>query len=166
VDKGRLFVRAPRLAGDVDLAQQRRTSALLAVDGSVAEVPVEIDLEAPLFACEGFTRRRVPSQSPETRPRPRWPRVDRIEAGNIPMAGLIELISGDVDRIIVDKTGFSAPFNLVLDFAAAPAPGSPFISSGPSIFEALNDQLGLQLLPGEAPLDVLVIESADQPVVN
>ena len=125
-----------------------------------------IDLEAPLFACEGFTRRRVLSQSPETRPRPRWPRVDRIEAGNVQMSALIDLISGDVDRIIIDKTGFTAPFNLLLDFAAAPDPGSPFISSGPSIFEALEDQLGLQLLPAEAPLNVLVIESADRPLVN
>ena len=82
------------------------------------------------------------------------------------MSALIDLISGDVDRIIIDKTGFTAPFNLLLDFAAAPDPGSPFISSGPSIFEALEDQLGLQLLPAEAPLDVLVIERADRPLVN
>lgn len=125
-----------------------------------------IDLEAPLFACEGFTRRRVLSMSPETRPRPRWPRVDRIEAGNISMSALIDLISGDVDRIIIDKTGFTAPFNLLIDFAAAPVPGSPFISSGPSIFEALEDQLGLRLLPTEEPQDVLVIENAEQPPAN
>ena len=125
-----------------------------------------IDLEAPLFACEGFTRRRVLSQVPETRPRPRWPRVDRIEAGNIPMSVLIDLISGDVDRIVIDKTGFAAPFNMLLDFAAAPEPGSPFISSGPAIFEALEDQLGLRLVPAETPLDVFVIEYAQQPSVN
>ena len=39
-----------------------------------------IDLEAPLYIFDG-SRRRVLSQSPETRPTPRWPRVDRIEAG-------------------------------------------------------------------------------------
>jgi bla regulator protein BlaR1 len=121
-----------------------------------------IDLEAPLYGCGSF-RRGVLSQSPETRVRPRWPRVDRIEAGAISISAMIDLISGDLDRVVVDRTGFTAPFNLLLDFAAAAQPGSPFISSGPSIFEALEDQLGLQLLPAEAPLDVLVIESAVPP---
>ena len=153
---------------------------LVAADGGLKVAPMKeggctkakeirwdlIDLDAPLFACEGFTRRRVLSQSPETRPRPRWPRVDRIEAGNISMSALIDLISGDVDRIIIDGTGVTARFNLLLDFAAAPLPGSPFISSGPSIFEALDDQLGLQLLPAATSLDVLVIESAERPLVN
>ena len=121
-----------------------------------------IDLEAPLYPCGGF-RRRPLSQSPETRPIPRWPRVDRIEAGGIFISAMIDLISGELDRIVVDRTGFTAPFNLLLDFAASTQPGSPFISSGPSIFEALEDQLGLRLLPAEAPLDVLVIESAVPP---
>lgn len=53
-----------------------------------------------------------------------------------------------------------------LHFAAAPEPGSPFISSGPAIYEALEDQLGLRLVPAEAPLDVFVIESAEQLSVN
>ena len=121
-----------------------------------------IDLEAPLYVCGSF-RRGVLSQSPETRVRPRWPRVDRIEAGAISISGMIDLISGELDRVVVDRTGFAAPFNLLLDFAAAAQPGSPFISSGPSIFEALEDQLGLQLLPADAQLDVLVIESAVPP---
>ena len=68
------------------------------------------------------------------------------------MSALIDLISGDVDRIVIDKTGFAAPFNMLLDFAAAPEASSPFISSGPAIFEALEDQLGLRLVPAEAPL--------------
>ena len=37
-----------------------------------------IDWDAPLYLCDG-ARRRILSQSPETRPRPRWPRVTRFE---------------------------------------------------------------------------------------
>ena len=92
-----------------------------------------IDLEAPLYACEGFTRRRVLSQSPETRPLPRWPRVDRIEAGRISMSALIDLISGDIDRIVIDRTGFTARFNLLLDFAPPSRPESRLPAySGPN----------------------------------
>jgi uncharacterized protein (TIGR03435 family) len=125
-----------------------------------------IDLEAPLFVC-GPSRRRTLSQNPETRPRPRWPRVDRIEAGRVPIDGLIDLISGDVDRVIVNRTGFGDRINLVLDFAAE---GNPKLrlppSSGPTIFEALEEQLGLRLQPATAAVDVLVIERAEEPALN
>jgi bla regulator protein blaR1 len=120
-----------------------------------------IDLEAPLYAC-GVGQRRVLSQSPETRPLPRWPRVTRIDAGGASMSSLIDFISVDLDRVVVDRTGVTALFNIVLDFAPASDPAA----SGPTIFEALQDQLGLRLRSTSAPIDVLVIESAQQPTQN
>jgi uncharacterized protein (TIGR03435 family) len=120
-----------------------------------------IDLEAPLYICGG-ARRRVLSQLPETRPVPRWPRVHRIEAGGISISTLIDFISGDVDRIVIDKTGFAAPFNLLLDFA----PAADQESSGPTIFTAVQEQLGLQLRPTSGPVDVLVIDRVERPSEN
>lgn len=120
-----------------------------------------IDLEAPLFVCDGL-RRRPLSQWPETRPRPQWPRVHRIEAGGVLMATLIEFISPDVDRPVVDTTGFAERFNFVLDFAAS-AEMDRITTSGPTIFAALQDQLGLQLVPVDLPIDVFVIEGVQPP---
>ena len=117
-----------------------------------------IDLEAPLYVCGG-PRRRVLSQWPETRPRPQWPRVHRIEAGGISISTLIDFISGDVDRVVIDQTGFSGPFNLVLDFAPATDPES----AGPTIFAAVEEQLGLRLQPASAPVDVLIIDHVERP---
>ena len=125
-----------------------------------------IDLEAPMFFCEGVQRRTL-SQNPETRPLPRWPRVDRIEAGGISMPAFINFISGDLDRLVIDKTGFTAPFNVLLEFAPPSRPESrlpPY--SGPTIFEAVQEQLGLSLVSGEAPVDVFVIERAERPSAN
>lgn len=125
-----------------------------------------IDLEAPMFFCEGVQRRTL-SQNPETRPLPRWPRVDRIEAGGISMPAFINFISGDLDRLVIDKTGFTAPFNVLLDFAPPSRPESrlpPY--SGPTIFEAVQEQLGLSLVSGEAPVDVFVVEQAERPSAN
>jgi uncharacterized protein (TIGR03435 family) len=125
-----------------------------------------IDLEAPLFVCEGL-QRRVLSQNPETRPRPQWPRVARLDAGGISMASFINLISGDLDRLVVDKTGFTERFNLLLDFAPPSRPESrlpPY--SGPTVFTALEDQLGLSLVSAETPVDVLVIDRVERPVEN
>lgn len=120
-----------------------------------------IDLEAPLYVCDGV-RRRILSQSPETRPLPRWPRVTRIEAGGASMSALLDYISVDLDRMVVDKTGFTSPFNFVVDFAPASDPAA----SGPTIFEAVQDQLGLRLRSTSAPIDVFVIESVEQPSQN
>jgi uncharacterized protein (TIGR03435 family) len=81
------------------------------------------------------------------------------------MAALIDYISPDVDRPVVDKTGFTERFNFVLDFAAS-ADMDPFANSGPTIFAGLQEQLGLLLMPAEARVDVLVIERVGPPAGN
>jgi bla regulator protein blaR1 len=122
-----------------------------------------VDLEAPLYVCDSFRRRDL-SQFSETRPRPRWPRIHRIEAGGITIPALIDHISSDVDRVIIDKTGFRAPFNLLLDFAPASNPNvGAFPYSGPTVFTAVQEQLGLRLTPTEGPVEVLVIDRVERP---
>jgi uncharacterized protein (TIGR03435 family) len=44
---------------------------------------------------------------------------------------------------------------------AAPDP-----TASPSIFSALEKQLGLKLTPGKAPLDVIIVEHAEKPTAN
>jgi bla regulator protein blaR1 len=119
----------------------------------------KIPLEGPFFMCGGGGRMTMLSQSPETRTIPRWPRVKRIEFGDINMARAIETIAGEVERPIVDRTGFTAQFNFLLDFAPASDPKA----SGPSLFTALEEQLGLRLVEAQAPIEMLVIESAERP---
>ena len=43
-------------------------------------------------------------------------RMDRIEAGGIAMSWLIDMLSDDVGRTVIDRTGFTERFNLLLDF--------------------------------------------------
>jgi uncharacterized protein (TIGR03435 family) len=163
---------------NLTLRRETRTLALyelVAADGGLKIAPMKdggctpareirwdlIDLEAPLYVCGSF-RRRVLSQSPETRPLPRWPRVTRIEAGGASTSALIDMISVDLDSIVLDRTDFTSPFNFVLDFAPASDPAA----SGPTIFDALREQLGLHLRLTSGPVDVLVIDRVERPSQN
>jgi uncharacterized protein (TIGR03435 family) len=47
-----------------------------------------------------------------------------------------------------------------------PATPVPDIASGPSIFEALQEQLGLKLESRKVPAEVLVIDHAERPSEN
>src|SRR4051812_15306354 len=119
----------------------------------------------PLTACGGFRRQIV---------RPLPDRVDRVEGVGILMPRLVEMISDEVRRPIVDKTGFAARFNLRFEFApsatlgAGPASpdGQPAASSGVSLFTALQEQLGLRLESATGPVPVLVIDRVERPSAN
>lgn len=79
------------------------------------------------------------------------------------------------DRIVVDRTGLTGGFNLKLEwsldqrpqFDAIGGPARPVEipaeRTGPSIFSALEEQLGLRLQPANGPVDVLVIDHAEKP---
>jgi uncharacterized protein (TIGR03435 family) len=80
-----------------------------------------------------------------------------------------------VERIVVDHTGLTGGFNLKLEwsldqrpqFDALGAPARPVEipteRTGPSIFSALEEQLGLKLQPANGPVDVLAIDHVERP---
>lgn len=76
------------------------------------------------------------------------------------------------DRPIVDRTGLSRHYSFTLKWTpesrgAAVDPTNPSLEvSGPSLFTALREQLGLRLVPTKAPVDVLVIETIERPSAN
>jgi uncharacterized protein (TIGR03435 family) len=79
------------------------------------------------------------------------------------------------DRPVVDKTGLKGLYDIRLQWTqdqgltAAPGPGgvpSTTAPLGPSLFTALEDQLGLKLESAKGPLPVLVIDSVQKPSEN
>jgi uncharacterized protein (TIGR03435 family) len=99
-----------------------------------------------------------------------------FEGGTLSMlAGLMALI---LDRPVIDKTGFTDYIQIQLKFspddsaARRPAtndPGSPAAVGSPDvpgIFQAIQQQLGLKLVPAKGPVDVLVIDHIERPSEN
>ena len=72
-------------------------------------------------------------------------------------------LSRPVGRPVIDNTGLAGGFDYDLRWApeqAAPDAGMP------SIFTALEEQLGLTLVPATGSVQVLVIEAVSQPTSN
>ena len=77
-----------------------------------------------------------------------------IQGGSIGLGALANRLSSLVGRQTVDRTGLTGTFDFDLTWAADAAPDSV----GPSIFTALQEQLGLKLESARGPIDVLVID--------
>jgi uncharacterized protein (TIGR03435 family) len=97
---------------------------------------------------------------------------DHIEVeGSNSVAFLAEELSKETGRDVVDKTGITGRYDLKLNWTPDDATepqllnGVP-IDSGPTLFTALEEQLGLKLEPAKGPVQVLVIDKVEMPSAN
>jgi uncharacterized protein (TIGR03435 family) len=74
---------------------------------------------------------------------------------------------------VVDKTGLNGIYDIELtftpdaDMAQQVLPGQPIPDvPGPSLFTAIQEQLGLKLQAGKGPVGVIVIDAAEKPAGN
>jgi uncharacterized protein (TIGR03435 family) len=104
----------------------------------------------------------------------------KIGPGSIALAGttvaqFASLLPRFVDRVVTDSTGLAGRFDLELNWTPAPgewvAPPLPDSAAaapvdGPSIFTAVQEQLGLKLQSQTGPVDTLVIDHVERPSEN
>jgi uncharacterized protein (TIGR03435 family) len=67
-------------------------------------------------------------------------------------------------RTVVDKTGITGNYDIDLKWTPDDQQGTP--DAGPTLFTALQEQLGLKLEPGTGPIQSLVIDHAEKPAEN
>ena len=102
-----------------------------------------------------------------------------LSGHGIPMTLLVRFLSQEgLGRPVVDKTGLNGNYDLELKWnpdldspemmqGTSPGAGSASPdSSGPSIFTAIQDQLGLRLKTAEGPVEDLVIVNIEKPSEN
>jgi uncharacterized protein (TIGR03435 family) len=76
-------------------------------------------------------------------------------------------VSTAVDRIVQDRTGLAGGFDFELSWSGgALKPSAGAASELPSVFTALQEQLGLKLEPSRGPVDILVIDSVERPAAD
>lgn len=106
----------------------------------------------------------------------------QLTGQGLPMADLVRMLERQVGRPILDKTGLKGNYDFTLQWTpvdptqmfngagnssqAPPANAPPPDSSGPSIFAALQEQLGLKLESRKALAEILVIDHIERPSEN
>jgi uncharacterized protein (TIGR03435 family) len=94
-----------------------------------------------------------------------------LDARNTTMDRFAEVLSRQMDLPVVNRTGLEGVFNLKLKWTPESAkqikPGADGAAmEGPSIFTAIQQQLGLRLRSQKMPVEILVIDHAEKPSEN
>ena len=100
----------------------------------------------------------------------------------VPMTFLVQQLSQQLGRTVLDQTGLKGNYDFTLKWTpdqssvpmfqgppgGGPGPDNapPPESSGPSIFTAVQEQLGLKLESTKGPVDILVIDHVEKPSEN
>ena len=115
----------------------------------------------------------APSQTGERVPCAMRFAPGRVMAGGMRLTQLADRLASLVGRAVIDQTGLTGNFDFDLEWtpdsaSVAQLPNDvpripPASQDGPSLFTALQEQLGLRLESKRGPVEVLVIDSVSQP---
>lgn len=127
--------------------------------------------------CAAIMRDEVQGKPPTLQPGQQRPCAvavppGQLRASAVTASALANVLSSFVGRPVIDRTRLDGAFDIELDFSPESRPGflspepgaAPTAGDGPSLFTALQEQLGLKLMAGRAPVDVLVIDRAERPI--
>jgi bla regulator protein BlaR1 len=104
-----------------------------------------------------------------------------MNAHGVPIAGLVRLLSLQLGSTVVDRTDLTGKYDFTLSWTPDRAPSgamerpggapagespAPAEATGPSLFTALQEQLGLKLVARKEPVDVVVIDHIEKPSPN
>ncbi len=105
-------------------------------------------------------------------------RPGSITAQGVPISSLVNILTMQLHRQVVDKTGLTGKYDIELKFGPedgkvgmmqgdpSAEAGPVTTDSGPSIFTALQEQLGLKLEPTKGPVDTIVVDHLEMPSEN
>lgn len=89
-------------------------------------------------------------------------RTQRHVVAKVSMQSFAEFLTNEAGRPVLDKTGLIGSYAMTLDWAPDSAPAANDVATLPSIFTALQEQLGLKLGSTKGPVETLVVDHADR----
>jgi uncharacterized protein (TIGR03435 family) len=76
------------------------------------------------------------------------------------------LLSRLAGRAVVDRTGLTGHWDLLLTYATDAQLRSGEPTESPDLFTALTEQLGLKLEPATGPVEMFVVDRIERPQMN
>lgn len=92
-----------------------------------------------------------------------------IVTNKLTMAKLAEMLSSQMDAPVSDRTGLTEAYSFLLHYLPTRGPRAETVADDtiPTIFDALQSQLGLKLVRRKAPVEFLLVDSAEKvPIEN
>lgn len=97
----------------------------------------------------------------------------KLTAQGVAISGLANFLSSQVHRLVVDNTGLTGKYDISLQWtpdevanAHQEAGATGTTDSGPSIYTALQEQLGLRLDSTKGPVETVVVDHVEMPSEN
>ena len=153
-----------RLAAHYEMRERAVYELVLASsDGRLGPDLRQSAVDCVAVAAAARARNEIPQPPPPTGPVPQCTmrRADGLlEANAWSMTALVENLRSRAGRVVIDRTGLTGAYDIRLEWAPDPA-NSP--DTRPSLFTALQEQLGVKLQPATASLPVLVIDRIERP---
>ena len=85
-----------------------------------------------------------------------------LDAPSMTLDSLCQILEFELDRPVLNRTGLSGSFAIQLQWASERAPSAnPPDPSRPSLFTAIQEQLGLKLESIRTPVDFFIIDNVD-----
>jgi uncharacterized protein (TIGR03435 family) len=89
------------------------------------------------------------------------------------MARLAEYLSGQLGRPVIDNTGLAGEYDFRVEWTPddntapfGPPSAGALDAAGPSVFAALQEQLGLKLESAKGTIEIVVIDGVEKPSAN
>lgn len=156
--------------------QETRDMPVFALVVARADGKLGPQLSKSSFDCAAYSAGPHPPPEPGRTPNCATRIGPRTLSGKgISMATLAASLAPFVSRFTVDKTGLTGGYDLELTWtpdpvtanpAANPMPDVPADALGPSVFVAVQQQLGLKLVTRRGPVSVLVLDHIEEPSEN
>lgn len=120
---------------------------------------------APIYAlvlAKGGPKLPEPKLAP-LGPEDRGRASQNVTLAKTTLTGLANFLGAqpDVGRVVVDQTGLTGTYDLTLEWSTDISGGS-----GMTIFEAIQDELGLKLESRTGPIDIIVVNHIERPSAN
>ena len=114
---------------------------------------------APANSCSAADQKETAAQIAAGRGCSAGPVPGGIRVQGMPLT-TTSLLAPSLERVVVDETGLTGNWDLDLTFVTQVQDAN---GDGPSLFTALEEQLGLKLESGRARVDVIVVDRLERP---